>query len=70
MTNTEIVLADSARGIYEEALAELRVNERDEAKKIIASRIKEIQRLEKCLEKAKADLAKLLTKEVSEIALL
>ncbi len=67
---TEIVAPDSTRGIYEEALSELATSERDEAKLVIASRIKEVQRLEKCLAKAKADLAKLLQKDVSEIALL
>jgi hypothetical protein len=66
----EIVAPDSTRGIYEEALSELATSERDEAKLVIASRIKEVQRLEKCLAKAKADLAKLLQKDVSEIALL
>ncbi len=68
--HAEIVAPDSTRGIYEEALSELATSERDEAKLVIASRIKEVQRLEKCLAKAKADLAKLLQKDVSEIALL
>jgi hypothetical protein len=70
MSSVEIVAPDSTRGIYEEALSELVVSEREEAKLVIASRIKEVQRLEKCLIKAKADLAKLLQKDVSEIALL
>ena len=70
MSSVEIVAPDSTRGIYEEALSELVVNERQEAKLVIAGRIKEVQRLEKCLIKAKADLAKLLQKDVSEIALL
>lgn len=70
MSSVEIVAPDSTRGIYEEALSELVISEREEAKLVIASRIKEVQRLEKCLAKAKADLAKLLQKDVSEIALL
>ena len=70
MSSVEIVAPDSTRGIYVEALSELVVSEREEAKLVIASRIKEVQRLEKCLIKAKADLAKLLQKDVSEIALL
>lgn len=66
----EIVAPDSVRGIYEEALAELTTSERDQAKKVIAERIREVQRLKTCLVKAEADLQKLLQKEVSEIALL
>jgi hypothetical protein len=70
MSSVEIVAPDSTRRIYREALSELVLSEREEAKLVIASRIKEVQRLEKCLIKAKADLAKLLQKDVSEIALL
>jgi hypothetical protein len=70
LATSEIVAPDSTRGIYEEALSELVISEREEAKLVIASRIKEVQRLEKCLAKAKAELAKLLQKDVSEIALL
>lgn len=66
----EIIAPDSTRGIYEEALAELNVSERDAAKRVIAERIREVQRLEICLNKAKADLAKILKKDVAEIALL
>jgi hypothetical protein len=66
----EIVAPDSTRGIYEEALAELATSERDIAKRVIAERIREVQRLEICLNKAKADLAKILKKDVAEIALL
>ena len=66
----EIVPPDSPRGIYEEALVELVVSERDQAKEVIKKRLLEIKRMEACLEKAKADLAKMLKKEVSEIAML
>ena len=70
LTSTEIVVPESARGLYTEALAELETTERDQAKKIIKDRLLEIQRMEVCLQKAKADLANLLGKEVSEIAML
>jgi hypothetical protein len=66
----EIVAPDSVRGIYEEALAELTTSERDQAKRVIAERIREVQRLKICLAKAEADLQRLLQKEISEIALL
>lgn len=67
---TEIVAPDSTRGIYEEALAELTLSEREEAKQVIASRIKEIQRLRVVLAKAENDLGKLLQKTPAEIALM
>ena len=70
LTSTEIVVPESARGLYTEALSELETTERDQAKKIIKDRLLEIQRMEVCLQKAKADLAKLLGKEISEIAML
>jgi len=66
----EIIAPDSTRGIYEEALAELTTSERDQAKRVIAERIREVQRLKICVQKAEADLARLLKKDVSEIALL
>lgn len=70
VTPAEIVAPDSTRGIYEEALAELQTSQRDEAKDVIKRRLLEIRRMEVCLEKAKADLAKMLNKDVSEIAML
>jgi hypothetical protein len=69
-TPSEIVAPDSTRGIYEEALAELTLSERDEAKKVIASRIKEVQRLRVTLAKAENELSKLLQKSPAEIALM
>jgi hypothetical protein len=68
--DAEIIPADSTRGIYEEALAELSTTERDDAKRIIAQRIRELNRLKLCVAKAEADLERLLKKSVSEIALL
>jgi hypothetical protein len=68
--STEIVDPNSTRSIYEEALAELNVTERDEAKAVIASRIKEIQRMRTLLARAEADLAKLMEKTPAEIAMM
>jgi hypothetical protein len=68
--NAEIVVPESALGLYTEALAEMETSERDQAKEVIKARLLEIQRMEACLDKAKRDLAKLLGKEVSEIAML
>jgi hypothetical protein len=70
VTPTEVVAPDSTRGIYQEALTELQASERDEAKEVIKRRLLEIRRMEICLEKAKMDLAKMLDKNVSEIAML
>lgn len=68
--STEIVVPESALGLYTEALAEMETSERDQAKEVIKTRLLEIQRMEACVEKAKRDLTKLLGKEVSEIAML
>lgn len=65
----EIVDPNSTRSIYEEALAESLTSDREAAKGVIAERIKEIQRLEMLLAKAKAELQKLLAKDVTEIAM-
>lgn len=68
--SAEIVVPESALGLYTEALAEMETSERDQAKEVIKTRLLEIRRMEACVEKAKRDLAKLLGKEVSEIAML
>ena len=70
LTSTEIVVPESARGLYTEALAEMETSERDQAKEVIKARVLEIQRMEACVEKAKRDLAQLLGKKLSEIAML
>lgn len=70
VTPSEVVDPNSTRGLYEEALAESLTSDRDEAKRLIAGRIQEIQRLEMLLAKAKADLQKLLSKDVTEIAMM
>lgn len=70
VTSTEIIAPDSTRGIYEEALAELTISERDEAKAVIATRIKELQRLRVLVAKAEKDLGDLLQRTPSEIAMM
>lgn len=69
-SSVSIVDPNSARGLYEQALAESRTNVRDEAKKLIAARITEIERLRALTARAEADLAKLLDKSVEEIAMM
>ena len=70
VTSAEIIDPSSTRGIYEEALAELQTDVRTDAKRVIAERIKEVQRLRVLLAKAEANLAELLKKDVAEIAML
>lgn len=69
-TFTDLVLSESASTLLKEAVAELDATQYDQAKKLIKERLLEIKRMEKCLEKAKADLAKLLDCEVEEILML
>jgi len=67
---TEIVDPLSTRSIYEEALAESNVTVRDEAKKVIAQRIAEVQRTRTLLARQETDLAKLLKRSPEEIAMM
>jgi hypothetical protein len=69
-TFTNLSLSDSANTLLQEALSELDTSERDRAKDVIKERLLEIKRMEACLEKAKADLAKLLDRDVEEILML
>lgn len=69
-TKTEVVPPGSTRDLYEEALADRLVSDRDAAKALIAGRIKEIDRLKALLARAEAGLAELLEKDVSEVAAL
>lgn len=69
-TFSDLVLSDSASTLLQQAIAELEVSQHDQAKKLIMQRLTEIKRLEACLEKAKADLAKLLDRDVEEILML
>lgn len=69
-TFSDLVLSDSASALLKEAISELDATQYDQAKKLIKERLLEIKRMEKCLEKAKADLAKLLDRDVEEILML
>lgn len=69
-TFSDLVLSDSASALLKEAISELDTTQYDQAKKLIKERLLEIKRMEKCLEKAKADLAKLLDRDVEEILML
>jgi hypothetical protein len=65
----EVVPQNSMRDLYEQALSELQGSCLEDVKALIKERISEIQRLEALLEKAKADLEKLMQKDPSEVAL-
>lgn len=67
---SSIVVSDKTEDIFKEALAELGVSERERVKKLIKERLLEIKRIERCLEKAKVDLAKLLGRTPDEILML
>lgn len=69
-TFSDLVLSDSASALLKDAISELDTAQYDQAKKLIKERLLEIKRMEKCLEKAKADLAKLLDRDVEEILML
>jgi hypothetical protein len=69
-TFTDLALSESANTLFQEALTELDTCQRDRAKNVIKQRLLEIKRMEACLEKAKADLAKLLDRDVEEILML
>ena len=69
-TFSDLVLSDSASALLKDAISELDTTQYDQAKKLIKERLLEIKRMEKCLEKAKADLAKLLDRDVEEILML
>lgn len=69
-TFSDLVLSDSASALLKDAISELDTAQYDQAKKLIKERLLEIKRMEKCLEKAKADLAKLLDLDVEEILML
>ena len=69
-SKAEVLAPNSTICVYQEAISELETCERDEAKQVIKRRMLEIRRMEACLEKAKKDLAELLEKNVSEIAML
>jgi hypothetical protein len=63
-------LSQESSDLLREAMSEMEVSERDQAKKLIQDRLREIKRLELLLEKAKADLAKLMQRDVEEMLML
>lgn len=67
---SSLVVSGETEDIFKEALAELGVSERERVKNLIKERLLEIKRMERCLEKAKADLAKLLGRTPDEILML
>ena len=70
ITPSEVLDPNSTRALYEEALAERFTSDREAAKRLIASRIKEVDRLKVLLAKAEGELALLLEKDVAQICLL
>jgi hypothetical protein len=69
-TFSNLELSAETDELFKEALAEFEVCQRDAAKSVIKQRLLEIKRMEACLEKAKADLAKLLNRNIEEILML
>jgi isochorismate hydrolase len=67
---TDLAIPDEAKALLQEAMADFEHSEHDQAKKLIQGRLREIKRLEACLEKAKVDLAKLLNRSVDEMLIL
>lgn len=63
-------LAPDSSELLLEAMSEMDMSDRDQAKKLIQERLREIKRLELLLEKAKADLAKLVQRNVEEMLML
>ncbi len=70
ITPSELITKDSTLSIFEEAEAESKLTIRGEAKKLIAERLQERNRLRVLLAKAENELAKLLKKTPEEIAAL
>lgn len=70
LTTPEIVGPDDTLTLYEEALQESTSTTRDEAKAVIAAQIRELTNLRNLVTKAEQNLAKLLKKPVSEIAMM
>lgn len=67
---SNLELAPDSSELLREAMSEMDVSDRDQAKKLIQERLREIKRLELLLEKAKADLAKLMQRNVEEMLML
>lgn len=69
-TFSNLQLSDKSNALLDNAMAELEVDEYNQAKGIIKDRLLEIKRLEIMLEKAKTELADLLAHDQSEILML
>ena len=67
---SNLELSPDSSDLLREAMSEMDVSDRDQAKKLIQERLREIKRLELLLEKAKADLAKLMQRNVEEMLML
>lgn len=66
----EVVDRNSTRALYEEALAESLVSDREAAKRVIAEQIRQVESARMVLAAAEAKLAKLLDKTPAEIAMM
>jgi hypothetical protein len=69
-TSTEIVDPNSTRAIYEEALAESLVTNRDAAKMVILDHVRRVESARLVLQAAEAKLAEVLNKTPAEIAMM
>jgi hypothetical protein len=67
---SNLEMSPDSSDLLREAMSEMDVSDRDQAKKLIQERLREIKRLELLLEKAKADLAKLMQRNVEEMLML
>lgn len=68
--NVEVVDPNSTRAIYEEALAESLVTDREAAKSVILECIRQVESARMVLRAAEAKLAKLMEKTPAEIAMM
>jgi|LakMenEpi03Aug12_release.lakeMendotaPanAssembly.Ray.scaffolds.fasta_scaffold245810_3 hypothetical protein len=66
----DLSLPEDCQALLKEAMKDFERSEHERAKKIIQGRLLEIKRMEACIERAKADLAKLLNRSVDEILML
>jgi hypothetical protein len=69
-TSTEIVDPNSTRAIYEEALAESLVTNRDAAKMVILDHVRRVESARLVLQAAETKLAEVLNKTPAEIAMM
>ena len=69
-TFSDLQLSNESTALLNKAMAELEVDEYKKATSVVKDRLLEIKRLEIMLEKAKTELADLLTHNQSEILML